>query len=96
MFRGGESQKSKALLNAGYSDKAQCTGNTPSYLEPNSQSLQKTIEGVYRVSAFRSRWQVRKVRQAYLEPIRNSMQIPIEGLSKNVGDRVAIGEKTAH
>ena len=45
MFRGGESQKSKALLNAGYSIKAQCTGK-PAYLKPNSNSMQKPIGGL--------------------------------------------------
>jgi hypothetical protein len=28
--------------NTGYSEKAQRTGNTPAYLPPNSQSMQKT------------------------------------------------------
>jgi hypothetical protein len=45
MFRGGESQKSKAFLNAGYSDKAHCTGK-PAYLKPNSNSMQKPIGGL--------------------------------------------------
>jgi hypothetical protein len=45
MFRGGENQKSKALLNTGYSDKAQCTGK-PAYLKPNSNSMQKPIGGL--------------------------------------------------
>ena len=61
----------------------------PAYLEPSSQSLQKTVERVYQHSGEPSR--------AYLEPIRDSMQKPIEGEvshPKNVGGGVAIGAKT--
>ena len=45
MFRGGESQKNKALLNTGYSDKAHCTGK-PAYQEPNRNSMQKPVGGL--------------------------------------------------
>ena len=43
---GGERHRESVSHVTGYSAKAQCTGN-PAYLEPNSQSLQKPIEGVY-------------------------------------------------
>jgi len=46
MVWGGESQKSKVLLYVGCSIYAQFIGK-PSYLEPNSRSMQKPIEGVY-------------------------------------------------
>jgi hypothetical protein len=36
MFRGGESQKSKAFLNPGYSDKAQCTGKPAANAQRNN------------------------------------------------------------
>jgi hypothetical protein len=38
-------QRSDVLLYVGYSEKAQRTGK-PSYLEPISQSMQKTVEGL--------------------------------------------------
>jgi hypothetical protein len=43
---GGERQRSSVGFDMGYSETAQYIG-TRSYLEPNSGSLQKTIEGVY-------------------------------------------------
>jgi hypothetical protein len=43
---GGESQKASLNQVTGYSTYAHCIGK-PSYLEPNSGSLQKPIEGVY-------------------------------------------------
>jgi hypothetical protein len=43
---GGEIQQTSLNRNTGYSDQTHCTGN-PAYLEPNSGSLQKPIEGVY-------------------------------------------------
>ena len=67
---------------------------TPSYLEPNSQSLHVPIEGVYRITEktekIESRVPIgRKTAQnhdenaarTYLEPNRNSMHKPIEGRS---------------
>ena len=45
-----------------------CKPDSSAYLEPNSQSLQKTIGEVGA--------------RTYLEPIRNSMQKPIGGRSK--------------
>jgi len=42
---GGEIQQTSLNRNMGYSDKAHCTGN-PAYLEPNSNSMQKPIEGL--------------------------------------------------
>ena len=86
---GGESQRGKAVSSPGYSEEAHCTGKTPSYLEPISQSMHRTIEeGVCprkiedrsRIGAFRSQWHVEKPRQAYLQPISGSMLKPIEGL----------------
>ena len=41
---GGETQRGCLNSSAGYSSKAQCTGKL-SYLEPISQSIQKSIEG---------------------------------------------------
>jgi hypothetical protein len=88
MVGGGERQRGKAVSRPGYSEKAQCTG-MPSYLEPISQSMHRTIEeGVCpkkiedrsHIDAFRSQWHVEKPRQAYLQPISGPMQKPIEGL----------------
>ena len=82
----------------GYSVTAQRTGNMRSYLETNSQTMQKTIERVYRINVSLCQRKTAKPRRAYLEPIRDSMQKPVEGLSgnaENVGGRVAIGEKTS-
>jgi len=44
-MRGGEVQRGSLTQFSGYSVKAQCTG-ARSYLEPNSGSLQKPIEGL--------------------------------------------------
>jgi hypothetical protein len=75
----------------GYSEKAQCTGNPPSYLESNSGSLHVPIEGVYRVTEKiegRSAIGVKTVqkyvenrRRTYLEPNSSSLQKPVRGLS---------------
>jgi len=43
--QGGERQRSSLSFDTGCSAKAHCIG-TPSYLEPNSGSLQKPIEGL--------------------------------------------------
>ena len=89
MFRGGGSQRSKAFLDAGYSETAQRTGKKPSYQEPNSQSMQKTRR--------RGPPTAEKLpRRTYLKHIRDSMHRPIEGEvphPKNVGGEVAIGAK---
>jgi hypothetical protein len=45
---GGESQKASLNQVTGYSTYAQFTGN-PAYLEPNSQSMQKPVEGRSRI-----------------------------------------------
>jgi hypothetical protein len=57
------------------------------YLDPNSQSMQKTrggrsekTGGGFRIGAERRQTDVEN---AYLEPIRDSMQKPIGGLSEN-------------
>jgi hypothetical protein len=42
---GGETQESNLNHISGYPAKAQCTGK-PAYFEPNSQSMQKPIEGL--------------------------------------------------
>ena len=75
----------------GYSEKAQCTGNLPSYLEPNSGSLHVPIEGIYRVTekiegrsaigVKTAQKYVENRRRTYLQPNRNTMQKPIGGLS---------------
>jgi hypothetical protein len=44
---GGENQKGSSCQFSGYSTTAQFIGKPPSYLEPNSQSMHRTIEGVY-------------------------------------------------
>jgi len=85
------SQRGKAVSSPGYSGIAQCTG-TRSYLEPNSGSLQKPIEGVYsllekiedrsRIGEKTAQNHVETAVRAYLEPIRNRMHEPIEGLSR--------------
>ena len=41
---GGERQRSSVGFDTGYSEKAHCIGK-PAYLEPNSNSMQKPIEG---------------------------------------------------
>jgi hypothetical protein len=48
---GGESQKASLTQVTGYSIYAHCIG-TPAYLEPISQSLQKTYRGEVRIGAF--------------------------------------------
>jgi hypothetical protein len=88
LFMGGESQRVIFSVFSGYSSQAQCTGK-PSYLEPNSQSMQKNRrrglsataknEGVGSLLAFSTTKTMLK-NQAYLEPNRNSLQKPIEGL----------------
>jgi hypothetical protein len=45
---GGETQQTSLNSSTGYSDKAKGTGK-PAYLEPNSNSMQKPIEGAIRV-----------------------------------------------
>jgi hypothetical protein len=76
---GGESQQGSLSHVLGYSVKAHCIGK-PAYLEPTIQSLQKTVEGVYRIRVFNYQWHVRNARRVYLEPISGSMQKPVEGL----------------
>ena len=76
----GEESKRQPYNFSGYSATAQRTGK-PSYLEPTSQSMQKTVEGVYSIRVFRSQWHVEKAVRVYLERIRDSLQKPIEGLS---------------
>jgi len=88
---GGEKQRGSSCQFSGYYTKAQCTGKPPSYLEPNSQSMHRTIEGDYpaaekiedRVTIGEKSNQnhVEKPRRTYLDRIRNSMQKPIEGSS---------------
>ena len=83
----------------GYSETAQCTGNLPSYLEPNSGSLHVPTEGVYRVTEKiegRSAIGVKKAqkyvenrRRTYLLPIRNTMQKPVGDLSASALHRPA-------
>jgi hypothetical protein len=47
---GGELRREGFSYVMGYSETAQRTGNTHSYLEPNSQSMHVPIEGVYRAA----------------------------------------------
>ena len=47
---GGENQRGSIIHDTGYSEKAQCTGNQRSYLEPITNSMHEPIEGVYRVT----------------------------------------------
>ena len=93
---GGENQRRSLAHETGYSKKAQCTGK-PSFLKPNSQSLQKTYRGGLYVSTLplkkiedrsaigekhnQNHVENQRQRQIYLERIRNRMQKPIEGLS---------------
>ena len=44
---GGEIQRGSVIHDTGYSEKAHCTGNPRSYLEPISGSLHVPIEGSY-------------------------------------------------
>ena len=76
---GGENQQPGLNQPTGHSDKAQHNGK-PSYLEPISGSMQKPIEGVYRIGVFRCQNHVEEVARVYLERIRNRMHKPIEGL----------------
>ena len=91
-FEGGDFQRSNASRFSGYSAKAQCTGNPRSYLVPIRNTMQSPIEG--RGSQCRNR-RNNTAQRAYLKPIRGSMQKPERGLPENVGDRSAIGGKTA-
>ena len=77
---GGENQQPSLNQSTGYSETAKCAGK-PSYLEPISGSLQKSIEGVYRIGVFRCQWHVGKATRIYLDRIRDSLQKPLEGLS---------------
>ena len=77
---GGEIQRSSLTHDTGYSETAQCTG-TPSYLEPNSQSMLKTIEGLSLLVFLAVNSMLEKQRRNYLDHIRNRMQKPVEGLS---------------
>ena len=88
--QGGDQRRSSFTVFSGYSETAQRTGNTTSYQEPNSQSLQITREGVSPASC-------RKPRRTYLKTNRGSMQKPIEGLlgrTENVEGRATIGAET--
>jgi hypothetical protein len=48
--QGGERQRSSLSFYTGYSAEAHCIG-TPSYLPPNSQSMQKTYRGEVTIGA---------------------------------------------
>jgi hypothetical protein len=76
---GGERQRSSVISSAGYSESP--LHWKPSYLEPISQSMQKKVEGVYRIGVFSGQWHIEKAVRVYLERISGSMQKPIEGLS---------------
>ncbi len=102
-FDGGEIQRVSDFFR-GYSEKVPiATGRALSYLEPNSQTMQKTGRGVY----------AQTVRHAdspaYLEPVSDSLQEPIGGRQKphllpnrnglrekGEGDRVGLESKQAH
>ena len=98
---GGENQRSSLIISSGYSNKAQFIGKPPSYLEPNSGSLQKPIEGVYaeniedraRIGVLRCQCHVEKSARVYLERIRNGMQKPIEGLSQAIAQAAPLHGK---
>ncbi len=79
---GGERHRSSLNHNTGYSAKAQRNG-TQSCLEPNSQSLQKTVGEGGRIGAFSPQNHVEKdaKTRTYLEPNRDSMHEPIGGRS---------------
>ncbi len=78
---GGESQQGRLSHISGCSANAYSIGK-PSYLEPNSNSLQKSIEGVLWLLAFSAvNGMLEKPRRTYLEPNSNRMQKPVEGLS---------------
>jgi hypothetical protein len=74
---GGENQQDVLNGFSGYSETAQCTGKR-SYLEPISQSLLKSIEGVYALVLFATNGMLKT--HVYLDRIRNTMQKPVEGL----------------
>ena len=76
---GGKRQRSSVVSSSGFSESPLHWKS--SYLEPISGSLQKSIEGVYRIGVFRCQWHVGNARRVYLERIRNRMQKPVEGLS---------------
>jgi len=73
---GGTNKRGNGIYSAGYSAKAHCTGK-PSYLEPNSQSMQQRGRGVGCSLPHRKT-------RTYLMPNRNSMQKPIGGRSKRL------------
>ena len=77
---GGEIQRSSLTHDTGYSEKAQCTGNKSSYLEPNSGSLQKIVEDRSRIAGFLSQYMLENAVRTYLKRIRKTMQKPIEGV----------------
>jgi hypothetical protein len=78
--RGGDLERG-SLHFSGYSSQAHCTGE-PAYLEPNSQSMQKTRREVGSLLVFFTvNGMLKNRHQAYLEPIRDSMQKPIGGRS---------------
>ena len=79
---GGESQRGCSFSFGAISAKAQCTGKWRSYLEPNSGSMQKPIEGRGRIGAERN--QNHAETAVYLEPNRNGMHVPIEGRSRHL------------
>jgi len=97
---GGENQQSSLNFSSGYSKSAQCIGKSR-YLEPNSQSMQKTVEGVYpkkiedRVAIGEKTAQnhVENTARTYLERIRNTMQKPIEGLSQTAAQAAPLHGK---
>jgi hypothetical protein len=86
---GGESQRSSLTSFGASSAKAQCKGK-PAYLQPNSQSMHRTIEGVYpaaeniedrsAIGEEHNQNNVEKQTRTYLERISNSMYVPVEGL----------------
>ena len=72
---GGEKQKSSLTHEQGYSEKAQCIGK-PSYLESNSGSLQKPIEGRVAIGEKRNQYHVKK----QYEPIWSVLEIECTNL----------------
>jgi hypothetical protein len=78
---GGERQRGNSILFRASSAIARCTGKWRSYLEPNSGSLQKPIEGRGRIETKRN--QNHAETRVYLEPNRNGMHEPIEGRSRH-------------
>src|SRR3990170_3863802 len=51
---GGENRQNSLNQGTGYSSKAECTG-APAYLEPNSNTMQKPIEGLPVLTPFQSK-----------------------------------------